>query len=230
MDVVNEVLNNAFKLDKNWNLYREESGYKNHFILKKLNQLFQSSAYSYLVIGQILTESIIIASIDFKDTSDQDYLIEWHKKLFHFYAEIVLTFLFIADVLLKIATYGYKTYLRESIHKFELILAIGCLVNLIPTVNRMAYFISFKVLRIIRLIRVSPLLESFIFRIFGSTKKLGVIVLFILITLVIISAVSLQLFCTIELYSDFSTFTYSFISIFQVLTQVSFENSVFTYL
>ena len=162
-DVLNEVLNNSFRLDRDWNLTRQfKIDFKQHFILKRLDQLFQSTFYNYIVIVQILIETIIISSIDFKVSSDN-----LHTK-FHFYAEFLLTFLFISDVLLKMITYSFKTYLKESIHKFELMLAICCLINLIPSVNRFAYFISFKVLRIIRLIRVSPILESFIFRIFGK--------------------------------------------------------------
>lgn len=212
-ELVNEVLNNSFRIDKNWNLIEvHESEFKRHYVLRKLNQLFQSTFYNYMVLTQIICESIVISSIDFNDSSG------WHKE-FQFFAEIILTFLFVADVLLKMLTYGYKNYLRESIHKFELVLAIGCLVNLVPSINRFAYFISFKVLRIIRLIRVSPILENFIQRVFGGSKKLGVIIVFIAIILIIISAISLQLFCTIELYSDFSTFTYSFISVFSLMTQ-----------
>lgn len=212
-ELVNEVLNNSFKIDKNWNLIEvHESEFKRHYVLRKLNQLFQSTFYNYIVLTQIICESIVISSIDFNDSSGL------HKE-FQFFAEIILTFLFVADVLLKMLTYGYKSYLRESIHKFELVLAIGCLVNLVPSINHFAYFISFKVMRIIRLIRVSPILENFIRRVFGGSKKLGVIIVFTAIILIIISAISLQLFCTIELYSNFSTFTYSFISVFSLMTQ-----------
>lgn len=157
--MLNEVLNNSFKLDKNWNLTKQHAtDYKKHFILKKLDQLFQSTYYNFLILAQILIESIVVSSIDYNDLSGN-----WNAKFnFHFFTEVILTLLFVADVLLKTITYGYKIYLKESIHKFELCLAIGCLINLIPSINRLAYFILFKCLRIIRLIRASPLLGMYI--------------------------------------------------------------------
>ena len=50
----------------------------------------------------------------------------------------------------------------------------------------------FQVLRVVRLVKASPMLEDFVYKIFGPGKKLGGLILFTLFLLLITSSISMQ--------------------------------------
>jgi len=68
------------------------------------------------------------------------------------------------------------------------------------------YSNNVKVLRIVRLIKASPMLEDFVYKIFGPGKKLGSLIIFTLCLLVISSGISMQLFCFLCDFPKFETF------------------------
>nr|XP_019956322.1 PREDICTED: sodium leak channel non-selective protein isoform X2 [Paralichthys olivaceus] len=76
-----------------------------------------------------------------------------------------------------------------------------------------------EVLRVVRLIKISPALEDFVYKIFGPGKKLGSLVVFTASLLIVMSAISLQMFCFVEELDRFTTFPRAFMSMFQILTQ-----------
>ncbi|KAG8137588.1 hypothetical protein E2320_004812 [Naja naja] len=78
---------------------------------------------------------------------------------------------------------------------------------------------SNMVLRVVRLIKISPALEDFVYKIFGPGKKLGSLVVFTASLLIVMSAISLQMFCFVEELDRFTTFPRAFMSMFQILTQ-----------
>lgn len=63
-----------------------------------------------------------------------------------------------------------------------------------------------KVLRVVRLIKASPMLEDFVYKIFGPGKKLGSLIIFTMCLLVISSSISMQLFCFLCDFTKFETF------------------------
>jgi len=65
------------------------------------------------------------------------------------------------EALFKMFSLGFKNYIRRSIFKFELVLAIGTTLHCIPMLYRSA-FTYFQVLRVARLLKSSPLLEVFL--------------------------------------------------------------------
>ena len=67
-------------------------------------------------------------------------------------------------------------------------------------------FASMQVLRVVRLIKISPALEDFVYKIFGPGKKLGSLVVFTASLLIVMSAISLQMFCFVEELDRFTTF------------------------
>lgn len=67
-------------------------------------------------------------------------------------------------------------------------------------------FLYGKVLRIVRLIKASPMLEDFVYKIFGPGKKLGSLIIFTMCLLVISSSISMQLFCFLCDFTKFETF------------------------
>ena len=50
-------------------------------------------------------------------------------------------------------------------------------------------------LRVVRLIKASPMLEDFVYKIFGPGRKLGGLIVFTMCLLIITSGISMQLFC-----------------------------------
>ncbi len=70
----------------------------------------------------------------------------------------------------------------------------------------MYVFSSTQVLRVVRLIKISPALEDFVYKIFGPGKKLGSLVVFTASLLIVMSAISLQMFCFVEELDRFTTF------------------------
>lgn len=63
-----------------------------------------------------------------------------------------------------------------------------------------------QVLRVVRLIKASPMLEDFVYKIFGPGKKLGSLIIFTMCLLVISSSISMQLFCFLCDFTKFETF------------------------
>ena len=63
-----------------------------------------------------------------------------------------------------------------------------------------------QVLRVVRLIKASPMLEDFVYKIFGPGKKLGSLIIFTMCLLIISSSISMQLFCFLCDFTKFETF------------------------
>lgn len=79
----------------------------------------------------------------------------------------------------------------------------------------MCFWLSFfQVLRVVRLIKASPMLEDFVHKIFGPGKKLGSLVIFTMCLLIITSSISMQLFCFLDDFTKFETFPEAFMSTF----------------
>lgn len=122
-----------------------------------LRKFVQSASFQVLIMVGILVDAIIAASVRF------DYNGKRREDFFqsYYYCELFMTFFFNAEVLLKICCYGFKGYFKLSIHKFELLLALGCTLHIIPKLFVTSFFTCFQVLRIVRLIKASPVLEDF---------------------------------------------------------------------
>ncbi|KAL4219841.1 hypothetical protein ACF0H5_020252 [Mactra antiquata] len=184
-------------------------------------QFLRSSVFHAFILLMVLASAIIEASLSFEgddvdptDTMDTFY-----------YFEVFFTILFDLEAIFKIWCLGLRGYWRRSLHKFELCLAIGTTIHIIPAAYR-TEFTYFQVLRVVRLIKASPMLEDFCWKIFGPGKKLGSIVLFTMCLLIIASSISLQLFCSIEGFDKFETFPKAFMSMFQILTQEGWTDVV----
>uniref|UniRef100_A0A0L8GQ35 Ion transport domain-containing protein n=1 Tax=Octopus bimaculoides TaxID=37653 RepID=A0A0L8GQ35_OCTBM len=115
-----------------------------------------------------------------------------------YYAEVVFTALFDLEALFKIWCLGFQGYLKRSVHKFELLLAVGTTLHIIPRLYRS---------------------QLTYFQIFGPGKKLGSLILFTMCLLIIASSISLQLFCIITNNKKFDTFPHALVTMFQILTQ-----------
>ncbi|VVC97367.1 unnamed protein product [Leptidea sinapis] len=179
-----------------------------------LHKMLRSAYFRLIVMGVVLANGIITATMDFKhDDNPREFFYEKY-----YYIEIAFTVFLDLEALVKIWCLGWKGYFKHSVHKFELLLAIGTTIHIIPQFY-MSGFTYFQVLRIVRLIKASPLLEGFVYKIFGPGKKLGSLIIFTMCLLIISSSISMQLFCFLCEFTKFETFPEAFMSMFQILTQ-----------
>uniref|UniRef100_A0A8C1B8Q1 Sodium leak channel NALCN n=1 Tax=Cyprinus carpio carpio TaxID=630221 RepID=A0A8C1B8Q1_CYPCA len=177
-----------------------------------LQQLMRSSVFHMFILSMVAVDVIVAASNyhkgeDHKLTNDEFYL-----------AEVAFTVLFDLEALLKIWCLGFTGYISSSLHKFESLLVVGTTLHIYPDLYH-SQFTYFQVLRVVRLIKISPALEDFVYKIFGPGKKLGSLVVFTASLLIVMSAISLQMFCFVEDLDRFTTFPRAFMSMFQILTQ-----------
>ncbi|XP_021355108.1 sodium leak channel non-selective protein-like isoform X2 [Mizuhopecten yessoensis] len=173
-----------------------------------------SNVFHTFFLLLVLASAITEASLSF----DHKTRLPENKLDGFYYAEVVFTALFVFEAMFKIWCLSLQGYLKRSLHKFELLLAIGTMLHIFPSLYR-SQFTYFQVLRVVRLIKASPMLEDFCFKIFGPGKKLGSLILFTMCLLIIASSISLQLFCSIKDFKNFETFVQSLMSMFQILTQ-----------
>uniref|UniRef100_H2ZGK0 Ion transport domain-containing protein n=1 Tax=Ciona savignyi TaxID=51511 RepID=H2ZGK0_CIOSA len=140
------------------------------------------------------------------------------ERVWSFYsiAELFFTVIFDMELIIKVITLGPRGYIKRNIYKYEAFLA---LVTTFNTACSYDVLRSFPVLRIIRLVKLSPTLENFLFKIFGPARKIGLLVVFTLSILTFMSTISLQMLCHVKNLHFFATFPEAFQSMFQIMTQ-----------
>lgn len=121
-----------------------------------LISIYKSPLFNIFILGLVLANAIITATMRYTHIEDIDN--KMRQKYYHI--EIVFTLLFDLEVLFKVFCLGFKGYIHRSIHKFEFILALGTTLRLVPSLYQ-TEFTYFQVVRIVRLIKSSPLLEDF---------------------------------------------------------------------
>lgn len=194
--------------------------------------ILRSPHFRLLVMCIILANGIVTATMHFKHD-------ERPRSVFYenyYYIEVGFTILLNLETIFKMWCLGWRGYWKHSIHKFELLLSIGTSIHIIPQfyMTGFTYFqvdfrinstqpklflLYLQVLRVVRLIKASPLLEDFVYKIFGPGKKLGSLIIFTMCLLIISSSISMQLFCFLCDFTKFESFTEAFMSMFQILTQ-----------
>ncbi|XP_012689441.1 sodium leak channel non-selective protein isoform X2 [Clupea harengus] len=177
-----------------------------------LQQLMRSSVFHMFILSMVAVDVIVAASNYYKGENYTRVYDEFYM------AEVAFTFLFDLEALLKIWCLGFTGYISSSLHKFESLLVVGTTLHIYPDLYH-SQFTYFQVLRVVRLIKISPALEDFVYKIFGPGKKLGSLVVFTASLLIVMSAISLQMFCFVEDLDRFTTFPRAFMSMFQILTQ-----------
>ncbi|KAF5406345.1 Voltage-gated calcium channel [Paragonimus heterotremus] len=186
--------------------------------------VLKSTGFNVVIMVLVLANAITAAALHFNHHSARENGADGHLSQLDgfYYAEILFTVLFNLEAIFKIWCLGWFNYWRRSLFKFELFLCIGTSIHCVPVLYR-TELTYLAVLRTVRLIKASPMLEDFCFKIFGPAKKLGSLILFTTCFLVITSTFSLQLFCYFQAidpnFDRFSTFPKAFMSMFQILTQ-----------
>ncbi|VDK42501.1 unnamed protein product [Anisakis simplex] len=169
----------------------------------ELQQILRSTAFQCFITGIVLINAAINAS----------------KLIYAGRFQTGFTILFNIECIVKIFCYGFRGFFKRPIYKFELILCIGSTLNIVPYLYERNYFTIFQGFRLLRLIKASPILEDFVYKIFSPGKKLGGLVIFTITFVVICTAISLQLFCSVPKLVYFKTFPQAFMAMFQIITQ-----------
>ncbi|XP_072434162.1 sodium leak channel NALCN isoform X3 [Chiloscyllium punctatum] len=177
-----------------------------------LQKMMQSSIFHMFVLSMVAVDVTVAASNYYKGENSRS-----QYDLFYL-AEVAFTILFDLEALVKIWCLGFTGYISSSLHKFELLLVVGTTLHIYPDLYH-SQFTYFQVLRVVRLIKISPALEDFVYKIFGPGKKLGSLVVFTASLLIVMSSISLQMFCFVEELDRFTTFPRAFMSMFQIITQ-----------
>ncbi|KAM9343379.1 sodium leak channel NALCN isoform 3-T3 [Pholidichthys leucotaenia] len=177
-----------------------------------LQQMMRSSVFHMFILSMVAVDVIVAASNYYKGENHRRHYDEFYL------AEVAFTVLFDLEALMKIWCLGFTGYISSSLHKFESLLVVGTTLHIYPDLYH-SQFTYFQVLRVVRLIKISPALEDFVYKIFGPGKKLGSLVVFTASLLIVMSAISLQMFCFVEELDRFTTFPRAFMSMFQILTQ-----------
>ncbi|VDO81574.1 unnamed protein product [Heligmosomoides polygyrus] len=184
-------------------------------------QFLRSMVFQCFVIVFVLLNAVINASFVYKhDQSDKV------RKWYYYIIEVGFTVLFNLECFIKIMCYGFRSFFRRGIFKFEMILCIGSSLNAIKYFYDRNYFTYFQAFRLFRLIKASPILEDFVWKIFSPGKKLGGLVIFTITFVIIASAISLQLFYAVPNLHHFHTFPQAFMSMFQIITQEGWTDFV----
>ena len=204
--------------DSGWKLIEvdENSGGGRWRAPRCVRQFLQTATFQVMIMTAIVLNAIAAASVKFEhDGRPRE---EFYRN--YYISEICFTFFFDVEILVKIWSYGFRSFCKRSLHKFEMLLAVGTTLHILPSLF-LTMFDYFQVLRVVRLIKASPVLEEFVSKIFGPGKKLGSIIIFTMCLLIITSSISMQLFCSLAEndYKKFQSFPESFMSMFQILTQ-----------
>ncbi|XP_028898265.2 sodium leak channel NALCN isoform X4 [Zeugodacus cucurbitae] len=200
--------------DSGWRLVTIDDNKHGGLAPETCHAILRSPYFRMLVMTVILANGIVMATMTFKHDGRPRNV--FYEK--YYYIEMAFTFFLDLETLFKIYCLGWRGYYKHSIHKFELLLALGTTIHIVPMFY-LSGFTYFQVLRVVRLIKASPMLEGFVYKIFGPGKKLGSLIIFTMCLLIISSSISMQLFCFLCDFTKFESFPEAFMSMFQILTQ-----------
>jgi hypothetical protein len=210
------------KTEEGWRLIRLDTDPK-HLSgrIKVLQRILRSTAFQCVIVGLVLANALINASFVFHHDGTDEV-----RRWVFYYIECGFTILFNVESAVKIICYGFKSYWKRNIFKFEFLLCLGSSLNIIKYFYDRSVFTYFQTFRLFRLIKASPILEDFVYKIFSPGKKLGGLVIFTVAFVIIASAVSLQLFCYVPHLHHFQTFPQAFMAMFQIITQEGWTDFV----
>jgi len=120
-------------------------------------KIVRSPTFTTIVMIVVLANTIFTATIKHTHNEEID---RRNREIYH-KIETLFTLFFDLEALFKIFSLGFKNYIRRSIFKFEFMLAVGTTIHCIPPFYRSS-FTYFQVLRVARLLKSSPLLETFL--------------------------------------------------------------------
>ncbi|PIC33562.1 hypothetical protein B9Z55_013496 [Caenorhabditis nigoni] len=209
------------KTEDGWRLIRLDGEVEAEGPKQKLQWMLRSMYFQCFVIIFVVLNAIGNAMFVYRH--DGTDILRKHN--FYIF-EVAFTILFNVECIIKILCYGFRNFIRRGIFKFELILCVGSSLNCVKFFYDRNYFTYFQTFRLLRLIKASPILEDFVWKIFSPGKKLGGLVIFTIAFICCCSAISLQLFYSVPNLHHFRTFPQAFMSMFQIITQEGWTDFV----
>lgn len=146
---------------------------------------------------------------------------------------VAFTYFFVCELVLKIIGLGFRTYLRDFMNYFDLIVVTLSLIEIfiisggssaISAFRAIRVFRIFRVLKVVKILRYLKSLESIVKLIGNSISSLGYLFLLLLLFLFIFTLLGMQIFGGAFNFPEglprgnFDSFHWAFITIFQVLT------------
>ncbi|KRZ96910.1 Sodium leak channel non-selective protein [Trichinella sp. T8] len=202
------------KKEESWRLIAMDAKQSKGWAPKICQDFYSSTVFQITIMILVLSNAFIHASFVHRHDGT-----DWFRKEIYYYIECGFTLIFNLECLFKVWCLSWKGYISRGLHKFEFILCVGSTLNIIKPLYDMNVFTYCQVFRVLRLIKASPMLEDFVYKIFGPGKKLGGIILFTISLLLLTSSISLQLFCFVNNLDMFRTLPQAIMSMFQIMTQ-----------
>ncbi|XP_003378504.1 transporter, cation channel family [Trichinella spiralis] len=202
------------KKEESWRLIAMDAKQSKGWAPKICQDFYSSTVFQITIMILVLSNAFIHASFVHRHDGT-----DWFRKEIYYYIECGFTLIFNLECLFKVWCLSWKGYISRGLHKFEFILCVGSTLNIIKPLYDKNVFTYCQVFRVLRLIKASPMLEDFVYKIFGPGKKLGGIILFTISLLLLTSSISLQLFCFVNNLDMFRTLPQAIMSMFQIMTQ-----------
>ncbi|KRX25337.1 Sodium leak channel non-selective protein [Trichinella nelsoni] len=202
------------KKEESWRLIAMDAKQSKGWAPKICQDFYSSTVFQITIMILVLSNAFIHASFVHRHDGT-----DWFRKEIYYYIECGFTLIFNLECLFKVWCLSWKGYISRGLHKFEFILCVGSTLNIIKPLYDRNVFTYCQVFRVLRLIKASPMLEDFVYKIFGPGKKLGGIILFTISLLLLTSSISLQLFCFVNNLDMFRTLPQAIMSMFQIMTQ-----------
>ncbi|PSN30664.1 Sodium leak channel non-selective protein [Blattella germanica] len=124
--------------DMGWKLVTLDENKHGGNAPKFCHVILRSASFRLLVMGVILANGVVTATMNFKHDGRPRHV--FYEK--YYYIEVAFTIFLDLETLFKIWCLGFRGYYKHSIHKFELLLAIGTTLHIIPTLylSGLTYF------------------------------------------------------------------------------------------
>ena len=149
------------KTDEGWKLIKLDTDPK-HLSprIKTLQMVLRSTAFQCVIVGLVFANAVINGSFVYKhDGTDP------RRRKIYYYIECGFTLLFNIESAAKIICYGFRAYWKRNIFKFEFLLCVGSTLNTIKYFYDRNIFTYFQCFRLFRLIKASPMLEDFVYKV-----------------------------------------------------------------
>lgn len=114
--------------DRGWKLVTLDENKHGGLAPEFCHTILRSPHFRLLVMGVILANGIVTATMHFKHDGRPRSV--FYGK--YYYVEVGFTILLNLETIFKIWCLGWRGYWKHSIHKFELLLAIGTTIHIIP--------------------------------------------------------------------------------------------------
>lgn len=199
-------------------------------------RIIENKIFSVAILCCIVTNTIVLSIDHYGISSEMQNNLQA--------VNIVFTYIFCVEMVIKILAYGLKKYIRDLMSLFDAVIVILSLVEIyflsqskssITAFRAAMIFRVFKVLRILRIAKLFRYLKfmAHLITVIGrSVSKYIYLGLLLLLLLMIYSLIGMQIFAgklkkVPETRANFDSFHWSFVSTFQVLSVENWQSILY---